>query len=78
MHLHHIQYNGYVVIVDSLEEPLAIIHDGEGKLEFCRNFSDNVKKKITNYASSKKLIWNFLFKRVFYYNTLFSIDLAWQ
>ena len=56
MHLHHIQYNGYVVIVDSLEEPLAIIHDGEGKLEFCRNFSDNVKRKITNYASSKKLI----------------------
>lgn len=56
MNLHHIQYNGYVAIVDSFEEPLAIIHDGEGKLEFCRNFSDRVKREITDYAMSKKLI----------------------
>lgn len=56
MNLQYVQYNGYVAIVDSFEEPLAIIHDGEGKIEFCRNFSDKVKKEITDYAISKKLI----------------------
>ena len=57
MNLHYVQYNGYVAIVDSFDDPLAIIRDGEGKLEFCRNFSDKVKKEITDYAISKKLIW---------------------
>lgn len=56
LNFHYVQYNGYIAIVDSFEEPVAIIHDGEGNLEFCRNFSDKVKKEITDYAILKKLI----------------------
>lgn len=56
MNFHYVQYNGYIAIVDSFEEPVAIIHDGEGKLDFCRKLNDKVKKEVEKYAISKKLI----------------------
>lgn len=51
-----IQYNGYVAIADLLGDEIAIIKDGDSKLEFCRKVSDRVRKEVEDFARDQNLI----------------------